>query len=222
MAAAGAAAGARRRRHRHRRAEPRHPAGRRRLGGPRAVPQRRPAGARRATRSAADLTDPDVLSRRAGRRGARTLVAITAWTRQADRGGEHRASTAARCATCWLRWSPPGRVRHVALMTGLKHYLGPFEAYAQGVMADTPFHEDEPRLDVAELLLRPGGRALRRRRARRLHLERAPLAHRVRLRDRQRDEHGADALRPTRRSARSTGGRSSSPARRPSGTASPT
>ena len=30
-------------------------------------------------------------------------------------------------------------------MTGLKHYLGPFEAYAQGVMADTPFHEDEPR-----------------------------------------------------------------------------
>ena len=41
-----------------------------------------------------------------------------------------------------------GSVAHVALMTGLKHYLGPFEAYAQGVMADTPFHEDEPRLDA--------------------------------------------------------------------------
>jgi nucleoside-diphosphate-sugar epimerase len=33
-------------------------------------------------------------------------------------------------------------------MTGLKHYLGPFEAYAQGEMPDTPFHEDEARLDV--------------------------------------------------------------------------
>ena len=30
-------------------------------------------------------------------------------------------------------------VAHVALMTGLKHYLGPFEAYAAGKMADTPF-----------------------------------------------------------------------------------
>ena len=37
-------------------------------------------------------------------------------------------------------------MRHVALMTGLKHYLGPFEAYAVGEMADTPFHEEEPRL----------------------------------------------------------------------------
>jgi nucleoside-diphosphate-sugar epimerase len=33
-------------------------------------------------------------------------------------------------------------------MTGLKHYLGPFEAYAAGETPDTPFHEDEPRLDV--------------------------------------------------------------------------
>lgn len=37
-------------------------------------------------------------------------------------------------------------VRHVALMTGLKHYLGPFESYGQGDVPDTPFHEDEPRL----------------------------------------------------------------------------
>ncbi|TKV29278.1 SDR family oxidoreductase [Arthrobacter sp. NamB2] len=39
-------------------------------------------------------------------------------------------------------------VAHVALMTGLKHYLGPFEAYAAGRMADTPFHEEEPRLPI--------------------------------------------------------------------------
>jgi nucleoside-diphosphate-sugar epimerase len=37
-------------------------------------------------------------------------------------------------------------VRHVALLTGLKHYLGPFDNYATGVMAETPFHESEPRL----------------------------------------------------------------------------
>ena len=27
---------------------------------------------------------------------------------------------------------PAGSVRHVALLTGLKHYLGPFEAYGEG------------------------------------------------------------------------------------------
>ena len=42
--------------------------------------------------------------------------------------------------------SAGGSVRHVALLTGLKHYLGPFEAYGQGEMPDTPFHEDEDRL----------------------------------------------------------------------------
>jgi nucleoside-diphosphate-sugar epimerase len=37
-------------------------------------------------------------------------------------------------------------LRHVALTTGLKHYLGPFEAYAK-IKPDTPFREDLPRLD---------------------------------------------------------------------------
>jgi nucleoside-diphosphate-sugar epimerase len=39
-------------------------------------------------------------------------------------------------------------VRHVALVTGLKHYLGPFEAYGQGTLPQTPFREDQPRLPV--------------------------------------------------------------------------
>lgn len=42
----------------------------------------------------------------------------------------------------------PSDVKHVALLTGLKHYVGPFEAYGTGTVRDTPFHEDEPRLDV--------------------------------------------------------------------------
>jgi nucleoside-diphosphate-sugar epimerase len=36
-------------------------------------------------------------------------------------------------------------VRHVALVTGTKHYLGPFESYAK-TKPQTPFREDQPRL----------------------------------------------------------------------------
>ncbi|MCJ1959742.1 SDR family oxidoreductase [Novosphingobium mangrovi (ex Hu et al. 2023)] len=44
---------------------------------------------------------------------------------------------------------PPARsTRHVALVTGLKHYLGPFEAYGKGLLPKTPFREEQGRLDV--------------------------------------------------------------------------
>ena len=33
-------------------------------------------------------------------------------------------------------------------MTGLKHYLGPFEAYGKGALRQTPFREEQGRLDV--------------------------------------------------------------------------
>jgi nucleoside-diphosphate-sugar epimerase len=39
----------------------------------------------------------------------------------------------------------PG-LRHVALVTGLKHYLGPFEVYGQTDPPDTPFREEQGRL----------------------------------------------------------------------------
>jgi nucleoside-diphosphate-sugar epimerase len=41
-----------------------------------------------------------------------------------------------------------GSVQHVALVTGLKHYLGPFEAYGKGKLPATPFREEQPRLDL--------------------------------------------------------------------------
>ncbi|WP_113653223.1 SDR family oxidoreductase [Pedobacter namyangjuensis] len=45
--------------------------------------------------------------------------------------------------------SANGSVEHVALVTGLKHYLGPFEAYAkEGFLPETPLREDHPRLDI--------------------------------------------------------------------------
>jgi nucleoside-diphosphate-sugar epimerase len=44
--------------------------------------------------------------------------------------------------------SPAGSVKHVALVTGLKHYLGPFEAYGKGALPATPFREEQSRLDI--------------------------------------------------------------------------
>lgn len=45
--------------------------------------------------------------------------------------------------------SPKKSVQHVALVTGLKHYLGPFEAYAkEGVLPETPIREEHPRLPL--------------------------------------------------------------------------
>jgi nucleoside-diphosphate-sugar epimerase len=39
-------------------------------------------------------------------------------------------------------------VAHVALVTGLKHYLGPFEMYGKGKVPVTPFREEHGRLSV--------------------------------------------------------------------------
>lgn len=45
--------------------------------------------------------------------------------------------------------SPKKSIKHVALVTGLKHYLGPFEAYAkQGILPETPVREEHPRLPL--------------------------------------------------------------------------
>lgn len=41
---------------------------------------------------------------------------------------------------------PAGTLEHVALVTGLKHYMGPFEAYAEAPM-ETPFREQQSRID---------------------------------------------------------------------------
>ncbi len=43
---------------------------------------------------------------------------------------------------------PKGSIEHFALVTGLKHYIGPFEIYAKGSPPPTPFRETLPRLDI--------------------------------------------------------------------------
>jgi nucleoside-diphosphate-sugar epimerase len=97
------------------------------------------------TSIAADLADPDALA--SALDGVEPhLVAITAWTRQ-DTEEQNIAVNGAAVRELLAALSPSGSVQHVALMTGLKHYLGPFEAYGQGTLPDTPFREESPRLD---------------------------------------------------------------------------
>ncbi len=93
-----------------------------------------------------DLTDAAAVQSALGDLNP-TAVFFAVWMRQSSEaenirvnGGIVRDTLAAVAAG--------GSVQHVSLMTGLKHYLGPFEAYAQGESRETPFHEYEPRLDL--------------------------------------------------------------------------
>ncbi|MBR1122895.1 SDR family oxidoreductase [Bradyrhizobium lablabi] len=95
---------------------------------------------------AVNLLEPDAL--RSILRDLRpTHVFITAWLRQKTEAENIRIN-GAMIRNILDALSPAGSVRHVALVTGLKHYLGPFEAYGKGKLPPTPFREDQPRLDV--------------------------------------------------------------------------
>ncbi|MEV4607283.1 SDR family oxidoreductase [Rhizobium sp. ZW T2_16] len=76
-----------------------------------------------------------------------THVFISSWLRQPTEAENIRVNSAmVRNLLDALR--PVGSVRHVALVTGLKHYLGPFEAYGKGALPQTPFREEQGRLEV--------------------------------------------------------------------------
>jgi len=107
---------------------------------------RRPGQRPGVTAIAADLTDAEA-TRLALAGHAPTHVFITTWSRQANERENIRVNAAmVRHLLDGLR--PAGSVRHVGLVTGLKHYLGPFEAYGKGVLPATPFREEQGRLDV--------------------------------------------------------------------------
>ncbi|WP_425996009.1 SDR family oxidoreductase [Caulobacter sp. DWR1-3-2b1] len=74
-------------------------------------------------------------------------VFITTWARQ-DTEVENIRVNSAMVRNLLDALRPGGSVRHVALVTGLKHYLGPFESYGQGVLPQTPFREDQGRLEI--------------------------------------------------------------------------
>jgi nucleoside-diphosphate-sugar epimerase len=74
-------------------------------------------------------------------------VFFTAWSRQATEAENIRVN-GAMVANVLAALGPTGALSHAALVTGLKHYLGPFEAYAQGSVPTTPFREEQGRQPV--------------------------------------------------------------------------
>jgi nucleoside-diphosphate-sugar epimerase len=94
----------------------------------------------------ADLLDP--VSIRAALTGLRpTHVFLTAWLRQPTEVENVRVN-AAMVRNVLRGISCARSVSHVALVTGLKHYLGPFDSYGKGKLPATPFREEQPRLDI--------------------------------------------------------------------------
>jgi nucleoside-diphosphate-sugar epimerase len=77
-----------------------------------------------------------------------THVFITSWMRN-DTEAENIRVNSLMVRNLLDVLSPKKSVQHVALVTGLKHYLGPFEAYAkEGFLPETPVREEHPRLDI--------------------------------------------------------------------------
>lgn len=107
---------------------------------------RRPGQMPGVTPVAADLLDPPALQA-ALADVTPSHVFITTWARQTTEAENIRVNgTMVRNLLDALR--PKKTVRHVALVTGLKHYLGPFEAYGKGRLPATPFREDQGRLEI--------------------------------------------------------------------------
>ncbi len=76
-----------------------------------------------------------------------THVFFTSWLRQPTEA-ENIAVNSAMIRNLLDAVRGKQTVRHVALVTGLKHYLGPFEAYGKGSLPPTPFREEQARLPV--------------------------------------------------------------------------
>ena len=96
---------------------------------------------------AADLLDPNSLTA-AFADVAPTHVFLTTWMRNATEA-ENIKVNGAMVRNVLAALGAKKSVRHVALVTGLKHYLGPFEAYAkEGRLPETPLREEQPRLPV--------------------------------------------------------------------------
>lgn len=107
---------------------------------------RNPSPAAGVTPVAADLQDPASVKQALD--GLKpTHVFITTWSRQATEA-ENIKVNAAMVRNVLDALSPAKSVKHVALVTGLKHYLGPFEAYGKGSLPQTPFREEQGRLDI--------------------------------------------------------------------------
>src|SRR5258706_3458320 len=94
----------------------------------------------------ADLTSAESVTQAlAGRTFSH--VFFTAWARQATEKDNIRVN-GGMVRHVLETLGASGGVAHAALVTGLKHYLGPFEAYATGAVPITPFREEQGRQAV--------------------------------------------------------------------------
>lgn len=77
-----------------------------------------------------------------------THIFITTWMRK-DTEAENIQINSLMVRNLLDTLSNKKSVQHVALVTGLKHYLGPFESYTKtGTLPETPVREEHPRLNI--------------------------------------------------------------------------
>jgi nucleoside-diphosphate-sugar epimerase len=107
---------------------------------------RKPTAAGNVIPLPSDLQDTESLAR-ALKDLAPTHVFLSTWLRQPTEAENIRVN-AGMVRNLLNAVSPSGSVQHVALITGLKHYLGPFEAYGKGALPATPFREEQARLAI--------------------------------------------------------------------------
>jgi nucleoside-diphosphate-sugar epimerase len=91
----------------------------------------------------ADVLDPASVERAVAGRGI-THLFFTTWSRQETEADNCRVNGAMLSNTL-AALGRTTKLEHAVLVTGLKHYLGPFEAYAS-TPAETPFRESQNRL----------------------------------------------------------------------------
>lgn len=107
---------------------------------------RRPGQREGVTSIAVDIQDAASV-RQALKAVKPTHVFLTTWLRQPTEAENIRVN-AAMIRNVLDAVSSASTVEHVALVTGLKHYLGPFEAYAKGNLPATPLREEQERLPI--------------------------------------------------------------------------
>ena len=107
---------------------------------------RRPGQRKGVVSLAIDLQDADAVA--SALNDIRpTHVFLAAWLRQPTEAENIRVNGAI-VRNVLDAVSKTRSVQHVALVTGLKHYLGPFESYGKGALPATPFREEQPRLAI--------------------------------------------------------------------------
>jgi nucleoside-diphosphate-sugar epimerase len=91
----------------------------------------------------ADVLDPASIEAAVADKGITDLV-FTTWQRQ-DTEAENIAVNGAMLRNTLDALATTSTLQHAVLVTGLKHYLGPFESYGKAP-AETPFKESQGRL----------------------------------------------------------------------------